>query len=122
MAVFNAEINQTHMGWDSGYITCTLNIRFYERGMKFMNFGGFALGNWSVTGSDHSLNPNMGAICDILKVVGVPSWEQLRGMKCRIKVENDKIVAIGNWLENRWFSWDGFFREYDHLGISWKCA
>lgn len=118
--IYNAEINQTHFGWCSGYLTCNINLRY--DGAKFQNFGGFILGSWNVYGSNHSLNPNIGAMCDIMKVVGVSGWEQLPGMKCRIKVENDKIVAIGNWMDNRWFSWDGYFKEYDHLGLNWRCG
>ena len=43
-------------------------------------------------------------ICRLLEVVEVESWEELLGQPVRIKVEDEVIMALGNFLNDKWFS------------------
>lgn len=51
---------------------------------------------------------------NIMNVVGVHKWEDLKGKYCRIKTEGwgSTVSVIGNIIENKWFDMKKFFEEY----------
>ena len=51
---------------------------------------------------------------NIMNVVGVHKWEDLKGKYCRIKTEGwgSTVSIIGNIIENKWFDMKKFFEEY----------
>ena len=41
-------------------------------------------------------------IRDMLNVLEVRSWEEMPRKYARIRINNDKVVAVGNLIENKW--------------------
>lgn len=54
-----------------------------------------------------------GAIIELMKTVGVESWEELKGKCIRAKFDSPfgKVVAIGNLFKDQWFSFEEYFDE-----------
>lgn len=52
-------------------------------------------------------------IMRILEVVGVDTWEELKGKYIRIKdcYLGEKVSAIGNLMKNEWVDFDNFEKE-----------
>lgn len=52
---------------------------------------------------------------EIIRVVGVTKWEDLKDKLIRIRVSGvaggRKIEAIGNILEDEWFNFEKFYEE-----------
>ena len=79
-------------------------------------YGGYVLGNGylgaeSFKGSDKSIE----CLMRIMDVIGVESWEDLKGQYCRVKVGTfgDTITTIGNIIEDKWFDAKEFFNKND---------
>lgn len=97
--IINAKITGTMLGLeDHGIFTSYLYLD-YEKGMS-QGFGGYVLGD--KYGSYY--------IKEILRVVGVEKWEDLKGKHIRVKRDlaqpsgwGYSIKAIGNILEDIWF-------------------
>ncbi len=88
----NAVLEHTTLGFeDHGIFTCWLTLRFLD---AEQGFGGYSMGGEYT----HKV------VTGILSVVGVDSWEKLRGSHIRVKSENGRIKEIGNFLEEKWFS------------------
>lgn len=90
----NAIIKSTFLGIeDHGMTTAILGLA-YGKGSE-QSFG------------MHSLvykHYGIAYIRRILDVVGVDSWEQLKGQKIRAVAEHAQVQAIGNWLDDNWFN------------------
>lgn len=89
----NARIESTHLGnEDHGILTIFLQLS-YDRGSS-QAFGGYnltmpgQLGFW---------------VNQILKVVGVEKWEDLKGKYIRVESDFGKVYRIGNLMEDSWF-------------------
>lgn len=93
----NAKIEGTTLGYEShGILTCNITLDY---GGSCQGFGGYKLGG------DYTTE----VIEGILKAVGVESWEELAGKHVRVKRGegyHGKVLAIGNFLEDKWFSFD----------------
>jgi hypothetical protein len=50
-------------------------------------------------------------IMEIMRVVGVSSWEKLPNMNVRVRANFGKVYAIGNLLEDRWLDFGAFFEQ-----------
>jgi len=100
MKIINAQIESTMLGYeDHGILTISLTLDFGEGSVQ--GFGGYSLG--SRNNSDgKALHRHL---TEILKVVGVDTWEELQGQYIRVKKEgiDSRITAIGNLLEDKWF-------------------
>lgn len=92
----NARIKDAWIGdSDHGSLSSFLHLDF---GGTSQGFGGYALytpkfqhdngGRW---------------IWRCMQVVGVDEWSKLAGKPVRARIENGLIVAIGNFVEDRWF-------------------
>ena len=79
-------------------------------------FGGYALDEYDKkTKKRYCPAYSMELITRIMKVVGVSTWEDLKGKYIRV-VSNgwgSTIKKIGNLMKNEWFDIDEFFKEYN---------
>lgn len=90
MEIKNAQITGTMLGLeDHNIFTCFL---YLDYGGGYQGFGGYFLEN----------HPTM--IQDILKTVGVGSWEELGGKFIRVQSNNHKILRIGHIIKDVWYS------------------
>lgn len=81
---------------DHGVLSAWVNLDYGDSGQCF---GGYCLYNKNFPNADMC-----GFFIDsILKVVGAPNWEDLKGQTVRVKAEHKKVHAIGNILKDAWF-------------------
>jgi hypothetical protein len=101
----NAKIKSTKLGYDRGFLNCWLYLEYDCGGQGFGGNvfdepvkidGKFAYREGTKFG--------MMYIDEVMKTVGVESWEDLPGKIIRVKSEHSKIHAIGNCIEDTWFS------------------
>lgn len=85
MEIRNAKIKFSYLGLD--------DILTFQLGFECGESKPF------VTDKIPANTPNI--VC-LLSVLDLRSWEELPRKFARIKIENNKIVAIGNLIENRW--------------------
>lgn len=81
-------------------------------------FGGYALDEW-----DKKLGKRLDKqgitgqlIAEIIDVVGVESWEDLKGKYVRIERGEglgEKITGIGNLINDKWFYIEDFLARFD---------
>lgn len=100
----NARINATMLGIeDHGIFTAYLTLDYGGSGQSF--------GGWSLCTPQPNSKPvkrigtAFGAdfIMEVLRVVGVNSWEDLIGSYVRVKAEHTKVHSIGHITEDKWF-------------------
>jgi hypothetical protein len=104
--VVNAKITGTHLGIeDHGILTFFLYLEFdgYHQG-----FGGYALDTYDKE-NKMRIGTAYGTDCilNILKVLEVNKWEDLKGKYVRIKRDgtwNEPITEIGHIVNNKWFN------------------
>jgi len=102
--VKNAVIKNTMLGVeDHGILTFILHLDYGGEGQ---GAGLYSLGS----GKPRSY-VTMQIIEDILKIVGVDSWEELPGKHIRVKASHSKVYAIGNVLKDKWLDFDEFFNK-----------
>ncbi|MCP6727318.1 MAG: hypothetical protein KJI69_04915 [Patescibacteria group bacterium] len=89
----NAKIDNTMLGYE-GHGILSFMIYLDYGGGACQGFGGYALGKEYTTF----------VIEGILKTVGVEKWEDLPGKHIRVKLEDGRVVEIGNVLEDKWFN------------------
>jgi hypothetical protein len=97
----NALIENTYLGFDErGILTATLTLNFSRSGAQ--NFGYYSLANYPIK-----------VIGELLKVVGVSSWEKLCGQYVRFnRNDNGQICSIENVLKDKLFSFDNVYQIY----------
>ena len=112
MKIVNAQITNTFLGIDDHRVM-TFYIYIRLQGGS-CGIGGYSLQEYNeqqekITYSDKGLD----AIKQILDVVGVDSWEELKGKYIRVKDNGwgESIDEIGNLIENKWFNLRKFFQE-----------
>lgn len=112
----NAKITSTFLGReDHGILTLYLTVGGDGWGISI---GGYALDEYSKElGCRVPTAVGFKSIDEILKVVGVDSWEKLKGQ--HIRVENmglgQRITNIGNLIEDKWFDFRDFFEANDAI-------
>ena len=112
MEIKNAIIESASLSMaDHGCITFNIGL---NGGGWGCSFGGYCLGHGYLGAEHFDESPYaLEAIMRIMDTVGVERLEDLRGKVVRTKSEGwgSKIDAIGNVLEDKWFSWDEFFMK-----------
>ena len=86
----NARIDSTFLGKEDHGIP-SFNVGL-DYGGSHQGFGGYDLRFYGIK-----------PIMRILEVLGVESWEKLKGTPCRAKCEYTKVHAIGHFIEDRWY-------------------
>ncbi len=104
--ILNAKITGTMLGVeDHGILTCYLYLDYGDHGCQ--SFGGYSLDRFDGPREAKTMRTGtaygMEFVARVLRVVGVDSWEKLKGSVCRVKMTHDKVYAIGNLLSEKWF-------------------
>ena len=95
----NAIIENTRLGFEYHDIF-TFSL-FISYGDVSQTAGGYVLSN-----NRDNKDISSKLITKILKVVGVNSWEELKGKYIRIKADYQKIYEIGNIIEDKWLNFN----------------
>lgn len=101
-SIKNARITRTFLGYeDHGTLTLMITLDY---GDASQGFGGYAF-----DGYDEKLKrrvhdaSSMRFIAEVLRVVGVDSYEELVGKHVRADADLVKVYRIGNLLKDDWF-------------------
>ena len=114
MTVNNVIITNTSITMeDHGVLTFDITVA----GDGFsVNLGGYCIGLGYLGAKEFSAKSGGGlvAMMNIMNVVGVDKWEDLKGKHCRIKSDGwgSRVSIIGNFIEDKWFDMKKFFEEY----------
>ena len=108
LKIENAKITDTSLVEDHGCITNYLGVKSQN---YICNFGGRVLGYY--TNKCQSPNSGIAVLGSIMQVFEVFFYEEIKGKFCRILVGDwgDKIYAIGNIIEDKWFCYDLFYEN-----------
>ena len=95
---------------------CCLTFWVYLEGSGWgVGLGGYCIGHGYLGSDDFSAKSGLGleAMMRIMNVVGVDTWEDLKGKYCRIETEGwgGRVLKIGNILKDEWFDVQKFFGE-----------
>lgn len=100
----NAIIRSTRISNnDFGCLTAFLDLDYGNSGQ---GFGGYRLYSPKIFQSDEiQLNAAGHFIWRVMEVVGVHTWEELKGQPVRVKTGGylDAIVAVGNIIKDEWY-------------------
>jgi hypothetical protein len=98
----NARIKGTTLGIeDHGILTAFIDLDYGSGGQSF---GGRSLDEWDEAAKrrvGHAFGSEF--ILQVLRTLGVSSWEKLPGTPCRVRADWDKVYALGHYLEDKWF-------------------
>lgn len=111
MATVNARITDTFLGIeDHGIFTFSISVEL--AGGSYCSIGNYCL-SYTKDNKMHFDARNSEAICKILDVVGVDSWEKLKGEYIRVEVNGwgSEIYTIGNLMKDEWFNLKEFFSK-----------
>lgn len=86
MSVVNALVTDTFLGIKDQQPSIVLALNLGDNNIV------------TVTDESGEINPYL-----ILAKLGIVSWERLNSAACRVKIEDNKVVAIGAFLEDSWY-------------------
>lgn len=100
--VLNARIVNTQLGWDGSTMNSSIQLKAANLGV---NFGGYILhaDAQSMEQEDQETAFGISYIGRVLNTVGVATWEALNGQACRIAIQGNQIIGIGNLIADVWF-------------------
>lgn len=108
----NAKITDTMLGReDHGIMTFML---YLEWGGSVCGYGLYAIDQYDGSEDKRVFSASgLEAISKILEVVGVETWEELKGQYVRIEDNGwgETVDKIGNLMEEKWFNIREFFAE-----------
>ena len=112
METLNAQIEKTLISLTGGVLTIHLVLKIQDK-------GGVSIGCFGIDTHDNTKDINVdlahctSVIMRILEVVGVNSWENLKGQYIRIKncCLGDRVTAIGNLMKDEWVDFETFEKE-----------
>lgn len=104
----NAIITNTKLGEEHGCLTAQLVL---DGGSWGCAFGGYCLDHWFAEIGEYTSTGGYGAIIELMKTIGVDSWEALKGQYVRVEIEENRVVKIGNVLSDQWYSFDDYFEK-----------
>ena len=115
MTIENVKITNTSITMeDHGVLTFYITVEGAGIGV---NLGGYCIGGGYLGAKEFTAKSGGGlvAMMNIMNVIGVHKWEDLKGKYCRIKTEGwgSTVSIIGNIIENKWFDMKKFFEEYE---------
>ena len=110
MTIMNAVIRDTYMGLAGDtYFTFRIYLDYYK-GINQLREKGIIRFDLHEEDNGNMMNERpLHKLSDMLKLVGVSSWEELKGEYIRIEVDKDfdKITGIGNILnEDKWIDFN----------------
>jgi hypothetical protein len=109
----NAIIESTMLGYEGhGILTCYIGIKAGHFGGSF---GGYSLDEYHEKSRTRIATPyGLEFITRIMRVIGVETWEELKGKHCRIRAAGlgCRIGEIGHIIEDKWFDPAALLKEY----------
>lgn len=111
MNILNARITKTFLGIeDHGIFTFSISVVI--EGGRICSIGNYGLSQ-TIHGEEQYTAKTSEAICRILKVVGVDSWEQLKGQYIRVEYNglDAGIHTMGNLMKDEWVNLKEFFSD-----------
>lgn len=113
MTIENAKITSTSITMrDHGCLTFWLSLEGDGWGC---GYGGYCIGKGYLGADEFTAADGNGlvAMMEIMDVVGVDKWEDLKGKYCRVQCESwgSPIKIIGNLMKDRWFDISDFFKS-----------
>lgn len=112
--VYNALITGTMLGYeDHGIMTFFVYLEWDGGGV---GFGGYALDKFDKEQDKRvGVGYSMDLLKEIMEVVGVQTWEQLKGKHVRVDSEGwgGKALGLGNLLKDKWIYPKDFFEKYE---------
>ena len=110
--ILNAKIESVSLCFQNDILTFYLGLKI--EGGYGCCFGGYALDEYDEAES-RRLPISLGLECleEIMKTVGVSSWENLRDKYLRVvdRGLGKSIAVIGNIMEDKWFDIEEFFQK-----------
>lgn len=105
----NAKITGTNLGEEHGCLTAEIFLEGEGWGCAF---GGYCLDQWHANIGEYSSRGGYGAIIELMKTLGVESWEALTGKYVRVESDgrSGPILKIGHLMKDQWFGWDEYFK------------
>lgn len=106
----NAKIIGTKLGEDSGCLTAKI---FLEGNGWQGVFGGYCIDYWYSSVGEYYSSDGYGAIIEIMKVIGVKSWEDICDKLVRVETTGwgGRLTKIGHIYKDMWFSFDDYFNK-----------
>lgn len=99
MEIKNARIESTMLGFeDHGIMTFSLGLDY---GDSVQSAGGYSI----------KCLRGIECIAEVLNIIGVNTWEELKGKTLRVKCEYDKVYAVGHFLQEKWLDFGNFFNK-----------
>ena len=111
MEIKNAIITKTFLGNRDGWFSFVL---YFESDGVGGGFGTFALDTYDPASNQRVFTPqSMEIISKILDVIGVSSWEELKGQYFRFRYDgmSKPVKRIGNIIKDKWFDVDEFYKK-----------
>jgi hypothetical protein len=109
----NARIASTMLGYeDHGILSSMLHLELGGGGQQ--GFGGYTLDDRPAEEYGGDRRPYVGAglwLAQVLRVVGVSKWEDLKGKHVRYERRNGMIKKIGHIIEDKWFDAEEEFQK-----------
>lgn len=102
MEIKNATITSVDIDTERG-LSMWVNLDYGGSGQ---GFGGFMLYNkksWEKN-NEHNKNYAGHFISRVMEVVGVDSFQKLKGKAVRVKADHGSVKSIGNFLKDEWFT------------------
>lgn len=91
MEIKNAKIKFSFLGVDEeGILTTYLGFDYRD------NY------DWHTVKTNEIILLDISLIKELLNALEVRSWEELPRKFARVKIENGKVIAVGNLLEDKW--------------------
>ena len=95
----NAVVESTRLGFDRGvFLSGWLHLKYRGGGQ---GFGGFVLGKKG--GSNDTGAYAERWLTGVLDALGVTTWEDLPGTRCRVDHDWGKVYGVGHYMEDKWF-------------------
>jgi hypothetical protein len=112
--IINAKITSTSLGVDDApCFTCWLYLEWEGGGV---GFGGYSLDVYDEKADKRvGYGPSIDFLQEIMDVVGVSKWEDLKGKYIRLDTEGwgGRALGIGNLLKDKWVYPKEFFKQYE---------
>lgn len=114
MTIQNALITNTFLGYeDHGILTFSLGL---DGGGCYVGYGHRALDEYSEKLDKRvPADKSLACIAEVLNVVGVKKWEDLKGKHVRVESHGlgGSVTKIGHIIEDKWLDLDEFFSKED---------
>ncbi|WP_157454691.1 hypothetical protein [Carnobacterium maltaromaticum] len=111
--ISNAKITKTTLGYeDHGILTLFIHVKGDGWGVAI---GGYSLDDYSKESEKRiATRKGLELIAEILSVIGVQNWEDLKGKNIRVDLSEGlggKVKKIGNLIEDKWIDFEEFFKN-----------